>query len=86
MCENALKFQVCENALELHTGAPGMLQYNTKKHRMSDPSVCAWSSNSGNCWWAISTARQRQPPLALPLPLLPLLLPMLLVLPPPQLP
>ena len=35
-----------------------MLRYNTKKHRMSDQSVCAWSSNSGNCCWAIST-RQR---------------------------
>ena len=35
-----------------------MLQYNTKKHRMSDPSVCAWNSNSGNCCWAVST-RQR---------------------------
>ena len=35
-----------------------MLQYNTKKHRMSDPSVCAWNSNSGNCCWVIST-RQR---------------------------
>jgi hypothetical protein len=33
-----------------------------------------------------STARQRQPPLALPQPLLPLLLPVLLVLPPRQLP
>ena len=33
-----------------------------------------------------STARQRQPPLAMPRPLLPLLLPVLLVLPPRQLP